>query len=90
MPGAGIISRPCLSLLKPTFSISPFLPSGKAGEYPDLKNEKAPAKYEAFSKLTWRPQGDSNPCCRRERPVSLAGLDDGDTPHLDTEYRVWS
>ncbi len=20
--------------------------------------------------LRWRPQGDSNPCCRRERPVS--------------------
>ncbi len=28
--------------------------------------------------LLWRPQGDSNPCRRRERPVSWAGLDDGD------------
>ena len=28
--------------------------------------------------VCWRPQGDSNPCCRRERAVSLAGLDDGD------------
>ena len=27
----------------------------------------------------WRPQGDSNPCRRRERPVSWTGLDDGDT-----------
>ena len=26
----------------------------------------------------WRPQGDSNPCRRRERPVSWTGLDDGD------------
>ena len=26
----------------------------------------------------WRPQGDSNPCYRRERAVSWAGLDDGD------------
>jgi hypothetical protein len=26
----------------------------------------------------WRPRRDLNPCCRRERPVSWARLDDGD------------
>jgi len=26
----------------------------------------------------WRPQGDSNPCFRRERAVSWTRLDDGD------------
>src|SRR5688572_1162212 len=29
---------------------------------------------------SWRPQRDSNPRYRRERPVSWAGLDDGDGP----------
>jgi hypothetical protein len=28
--------------------------------------------------IHWRPQPDSNRCCRRERPVSWTGLDDGD------------
>jgi hypothetical protein len=36
--------------------------------------------------LLWRPQGDSNPCRRRERPVSWAGLDDGDAGKRNTNY----
>ena len=26
--------------------------------------------YKGFEADKWRPQGDSNPCCRRERAVS--------------------
>ena len=32
----------------------------------------------AFFDFYWRPQGDLNPCYRRERPMSWTGLDDGD------------
>jgi hypothetical protein len=32
--------------------------------------------------IEWRPQGDSNPCRRRERPVSWTWLDDGDIKSL--------
>lgn len=34
------------------------------------------------SRINWRPQRDSNPRRRRERPVSWARLDDGDLPVL--------
>ena len=46
---------------------------------PALKNKKHSRgnPLECFKSL-WRPQGDSNPCRRRERPVSWTGLDDGD------------
>ncbi len=46
---------------------------------PQRKGEKSP--HESFSwgqRLAWRPQGDLNPCYRRERPVSWTELDDGD------------
>ena len=36
----------------------------------------------------WRPQPDLNRCCRRERPVSLAGLDDGDFPIVECGMRI--
>ena len=32
-----------------------------------------------LSTLIWRPLGDLNPRRRRERPLSWAGLDEGDT-----------
>ena len=40
-------------------------------------HKKAPKKTGLFL-IIWRPQPDLNRCCRRERPVSLAWLDDGD------------
>jgi hypothetical protein len=33
---------------------------------------------KAMREKKWRPQGDLNPCRRRERAVSWARLDDGD------------
>ncbi len=38
----------------------------------------------------WRPQGDSNPCRRRERPVSWTGLDDGDAGVLFDGGPCWA
>ena len=45
----------------------------------DGLSKKRPLRLEAaLYKGRWRPQGDLNPCRRRERPVSWARLDDGD------------
>ena len=38
----------------------------------------------------WRPQGDLNPCRRRERPVSWTGLDDGDACGLTPAVQACS
>ena len=38
--------------------------------------------YDLERVLKWRPQPDLNRCCRRERPVSWTGLDDGDEEQL--------
>jgi integrase len=40
--------------------------------------------------LKWRPQGDSNPCRRRERPVSWARLDDGDATFFTSGGPCWA
>jgi hypothetical protein len=49
------------------------------GVQPEVQRETAknemPNKNTSLGK---RPRRDSNPCCRRERPVSWARLDDGD------------
>ncbi len=42
-----------------------------------LKYEK-PDSCESGFEISWRPQGDLNPCRLRERQVSWARLDDGD------------
>jgi hypothetical protein len=42
-----------------------------------MKIKKARESSQAIN-FNWRPQRDLNPCCRRERPVSWARLDDGD------------
>ena len=39
---------------------------------------KSPRARKANDSLGMRPRRDLNPCYRRERPVSGAGLDDGD------------
>ncbi len=39
---------------------------------------KKPDSYESGFEISWRPQGDLNPCRLRERQVSWARLDDGD------------
>ena len=44
----------------------------------DQGTKKACRYSKPFYFFKWRPQGDSNPCRRRERPVSWTGLDDGD------------
>ncbi len=41
------------------------------------KNEKARILRIGLE-ISWRPQGDLNPCRLRERQVSWARLDDGD------------
>ena len=43
----------------------------------EQKKREQPVKANSL-KILWRPQGDSNPCRRRERPVSWTWLDDGD------------
>ena len=39
------------------------------------------------SLINWRPQRDSNPRRRRERPVSWARLDDGDVQFIEKKLR---
>jgi hypothetical protein len=43
-----------------------------------LKKKELTHTSRLPQKKRWRPQGDLNPCRRRERPVSWTRLDDGD------------
>ena len=44
-------------------------------------------KKKPKEKRMWRPQGDLNPCRRRERPVSWTRLDDGDASIILFTFR---
>ncbi len=55
---------------------TPDIPLGKRDGLDPKQKEVTEKSITPFKK--WRPQGDLNPCCRRERPVSWTWLDDGD------------
>ncbi len=42
----------------------------KMGKPQVTKLDASEIPFKSVSEELWRPQGDSNPCCRRERAVS--------------------
>ncbi len=62
-----------------SFGVALRAPARPLHPAPFSPTKKPPDQRQRASKYRWwRPQGDLNPCRRRERPVSWTGLDDGD------------
>ena len=65
-----------MSLVTPERNYGVYLDKAVQGEV--QRNSPQTRKALQNKSLSKRPRRDLNPCCRRERPMSWARLDDGD------------